>query len=222
MQTIRYDALMICRIEGKLVAAQDGRVELACGALTYELMVPAVEQQPLSEALGTRVEFYTLHVLESQGQGAVYVPRLFGFRSAQQRAFFELLTTVKGLGSRKALRAMRLPHQVIAQAIAAKDVQLLTSLPEIGKRRSETIVAQLNGKMDGFLELKPSASSTDPDPSAEPSSSAMIGDALAALCQLGESNPEAHRLIERALAADPSLDSADALVSAAYRLKEPA
>ena len=117
---------------------------------------------------------------------------------------------------------MRLPHQVIAQAIAAKDVQLLTSLPEIGKRRSETIVAQLHGKVEGFLELKPSASSTDPNSSAEPSTSAMISDALAALCQLGESNLEAHGLIERALAVDPGLDSADALVTAAYRLKEPA
>ena len=50
----------------------------------------------------------------------------------------------------------------------------------------------------------------------------MISDALAALCQLGESNLEAHGLIERALAVDPGLDSADALVTAAYRLKEPA
>ena len=103
--------MMICRIEGELVAAQDGRVELACGALTYELMVPAVEQQPLSGSLGTRIEFYTLHVLESQGQGAVYVPRLFGLRSAQQRAFFELLYTVKGRGARQALRPIRVPSR---------------------------------------------------------------------------------------------------------------
>ncbi len=213
---------MICRIEGELVAAQDGRVELACGSLTYELLVPAVEQQPLSVSLGTRVEFYTLHVLESQGQGAVYVPRLIGFRSAQQRAFFELLTTVKGVGSRKALKAMQLPHQTIAEAIATKDVQLLTSLPEIGKRTSETIVAELHGKVDGFLELKPPAGSAGPDASAEPSRAAMIRDARAALIHLGESTIEAHRLIEQALAVDPRLDSADALVTAAYRLKDPA
>ena len=107
---------MISRIEGELVSAQNGRVELSCGPLTYELHIPAVDQQPLSEALGSRIEFYTLHLMVSQAQGAAFAPRLMGFRSAQQRAFFELLTTVKGLGSRKALRAMQLPHPIIAEA----------------------------------------------------------------------------------------------------------
>ncbi len=213
---------MISRIEGELVSARDGRVELSCGPLTYEVHVPAVEQQPLSEAVGSRIELHTLHLMESQAQGAAFVPRLMGFRSAQQRAFFELLTTVKGLGSRKALRAMQLPHPIIAEAIATKDVVLLTSLPEIGKRTSETIVAQLHGKVDGFLELKPPHDATSPsDASGEPSRAEMIRDALAALTQLGESSIQAHRLIERALAVDSSLESADALVTAAYRLKEP-
>ena len=213
---------MISRIEGELVSARDGRVELSCGPLTYELHVPAVDQQPLSEAVGSRIEFHTLHLMESQAQGAAFVPRLMGFRSAQQRAFFELLTTVKGLGSRKALRAMQLPHPIIAEAIATKDVALLKSLPEIGKRTSETIVAQLHGKVDGFLELKPHLDAATPGASSgEPKRAVMIRDALAALNQLGESTLEAHRLIERALAVDASLDSADALVTAAYRLKEP-
>ena len=76
----------------------------------------SVDQQPLSEAVGSRIEFHTLHLMESHAQGASFVPRLMGFRSAQQRAFFELLTTVKGLGSRKALRATLVPTATV-QAI---------------------------------------------------------------------------------------------------------
>ena len=210
---------MICRIEGELVAAQDGRVELACGSLTYELLIPAVEQQPLSDALGTHVEFHTLHFLENQGQGAVYVPRLIGFRSAQQRAFFELLTTVKGVGSRKALRAMQLPHQTIAEAIATKDVQLLTSLPEIGKRTAETSVAEIGGKVDRFVEPRP-VGVEGGTPAALSGQAALIRDAVTVLTMLGEPKVRARLLVDRALDADSTIDSADALVAAAYRHQE--
>ena len=211
---IRYDVHMISRIEGDLVAACGGRVELRCGPLTYELLVPAGDQPRLAGLVGDRVEFHTLHFLESQTQGASYVERPIGFATADQRAFFELLTTVKGLGTRRALRALQLPYQTIAEAIVNKDIDLLISLPEIGRRTAETIVAELHGKVDRLVELKPA------DPSADvPQRAAMIRDAVAVLTQLGEPSLPARRLIEHALADDPSLDSADALVAAAYRVK---
>ena len=43
---------------------------------------------------------------------------------------------------------------------------------------------------------------------------------MAALVQLGEPRPHARQLIEKALAGDPGLDSADELVAAVYRYKE--
>ncbi|MCH8165456.1 MAG: hypothetical protein IH889_07600, partial [Planctomycetes bacterium] len=57
---------MISRIEGDLVAACGSRVELRCGPLTYELLVPAGDQPRLAGLVGDRVEFHTLHFLESQ------------------------------------------------------------------------------------------------------------------------------------------------------------
>ena len=96
-----------------------------------------------------------------------------------------------------------------------KDIDLLISLPEIGRRTAETIVAELHGKVDRLVELKPADSSAD-----VPQRAAMIRDAVAVLTQLGEPTLPARRLIEQALADDPSLDSADALVAAAYRVKE--
>ena len=104
---------MISRIEGDLRGVEEGAVELACGSLTYTLMVPAADVERLAGLVGDRVGFHTLQYLESHGQGSSFLPRLLGFASAEQRAFFELLTTVKGLGMRKALRAMRLPYQSV-------------------------------------------------------------------------------------------------------------
>ena len=207
---------MISRIEGELVGVQDGRAELRCGHLTYTLLIPAADEDAMAERVGDRIEIHVLHYLEGQGQGTSFVPRLIGFASTEARAFFELLTTVKGLGARKVLRALRLPYTSIAEAIACRDTDLPRSLPEIGARTAATIVAELHGKVDRFLG--PAPGSAD---GAETSrgGSGVLRDAVAALTQLGEPKLHARQLVELALAGDPSLDSADALVAAAYRVR---
>ncbi len=206
---------MISGIEGELAAVAGGRIELRCGAFTYELLVSAAEEQRLRPRVGTHVRLHARQFLESQNQGASFVPRLIGFGSADERAFFELLTTVKGLGKRRALRAMRYPCHVIAEAIANKDIELLTELPEVGQRTAETIVAELHGKVDRFVGTGPPG---EAGPSNQP---ATMAEALAALVQLGEARLQARRWLERAVAADPGLDTAEELVAAAYRMKEP-
>jgi hypothetical protein len=50
--------------------------------------------------------------------------------------------------------------------------------------------------------------------------SSLVNDAVGILTQLGEQKMTARQLVDRALAADPTLDSADGLVAAAFRLKE--
>jgi Holliday junction DNA helicase RuvA len=208
---------MISRIEGELLGVRDGRAHLQCGQLTYELLIPGADEQRLAASAGQTITFHTLHYLESPNNGATYLPRLIGFACAEDRAFFELFTTVKGIGSRKALRALQLPFADIAAAIAAKDVDILKSLPEIGKRTAETIVAELNGKVDQFVEFKPSANGASPMDDAR---AGLIRDAVAVLTQLGEQRLSARQLVDRALAADSTLADAETLVAAAFRLRE--
>jgi Holliday junction DNA helicase RuvA len=210
-------AAMISRIEGELVSVEDGRAELRCGHLTYLLLIPTANEDALGARIGQQVNMHTLHYMEGQGQGSSFIPRLIGFASAEGRAFFELLTTVKGLGARKALRALSLPYTSIAQAIACKDADLLTSLPEIGTRTAATIVAELHGKVDRFLDHVPSAAAGGEVAPVAGSVWSITRDAVAAMTQLGEPKLHARQLVDRALSEDPTLDSADALVAAAYR-----
>lgn len=212
---------MISRIEGELVDLIDGRAMLACGAITYELLVPGFDQQRLAVCVGQAVTFHTLHYLEAQGPTGPFIPRLIGFAAPEDRAFFELFTTVKGMGNRKALRALQLPCGTVAGAIAERDVDLLKSLPEIGKRTAETIVAELSGKVDRFIEVKPSGTRKGKDVDGPiDARSDLIRDAVAVLVQLGEPKLIARQLVDRALAADKTLDSADQLMAAALRLKQ--
>ena len=209
---------MISRIEGELVGVADGRAELRCGDLTYTLLVPAADEEDLLERVGSRIRIHTLYYLEAQGQGSSFIPRLIGFPTADARAFFELLTTVKGLGARKALRAMSLPYTSIAEAIACRDNGLLVALPEIGKRTAETIIAELNGKVDRFIGMAP-VPVDESDAGGRPVTAVVMRDAVAALTQLGEPKLHARQLVEQAFADDPTLDTPDALVAAAYRVR---
>lgn len=146
---------MITQIEGRLVALVDGAAHVRVGDVTYEVLVPAADSMALAASLGTPVVFHTLHYLEGQGQGSSFWPRLIGFRTARDRAFFELFTTVKGIGNRKALRALQMPFVRVARAIADRDLDTLQSLPEIGRRTAEAICVELKGKVDAYATSQP-------------------------------------------------------------------
>jgi Holliday junction DNA helicase RuvA len=144
--------------------------------------------------------------MESHNQGASFLPRRAGFLTPEDRDFFELFTTVKGVGNRKALRALAMDMGQIAMAIADRDAAMLQSLPEIGKRTAETIIATLHGKVDRFATAGAFSRSTAVDASANDANDApstgMAREALEVLMQLGENRAQAVNWINTALA-DP-------------------
>jgi Holliday junction DNA helicase RuvA len=151
---------MLARITGTLESIADTVAVVAPAGqdgLAYQVLVPAylagrfagIETgQPLT---GATVTLHTLQYFESLNQGASFIPRLVGFSSPKEREFFELLTSVKGLGNKRALRAMAMEPASIARAIAERDARYLQSLPEIGPKLAELIVHELKGKVDRFL-----------------------------------------------------------------------
>jgi Holliday junction DNA helicase RuvA len=215
---------MIARIEGTLEDVIDGVAEVrVAGGLVYEVLVPACDAGELLARQGREVSFFTLHYLESQGQGSHFAPRVIGFRSREQRAFFELLTTVKGIGNRKALRAMQVSHARMAEAIAAGDAKFLATLPEIGKRTAESTIVELKGKLDPFL-ADPTAAKRAAQMAAAVSAVALpvgpAADAEEVLVALGEPRAQARAKIERVVgAAGGESLGADEIVTRALRTR---
>lgn len=202
---------MIARIAGTLKAAADGTVQVDAGAgIWYELLVPACDLDRLARRVGQDVVLHTLHFVEGDPTRGMQQPRLIGFASEDDREFFRVFTTVKGVGVRKALRAMVRPVGEVAAAIQGKDTAFLVSLPEIGKRTAEQIIVELDGKLDAFA---------GPAPEPQPELSEPAAEAVAVLVQLGERKPEAQALVERVMAVSPELDAPEAILQAAYRVK---
>ncbi|MCE9619740.1 MAG: hypothetical protein K8R92_07500 [Planctomycetes bacterium] len=205
---------MIASIEGELVSVDGASALVRSGAITYEVLVPAADAPALESVRGSNVKFVTLHYLEGQGQGSSFWPRLIGFQSADDRDFFMLFTSVKGIGVRKALRALQRSFADIAAMIEHKDYAALQSLPEIGRKTAETIVVELKDKVSRFA-----MGSATIRKSAAPRRSGAVADAVTVLAQLGEPRLVAERLAERAALVAGKSAGAEELVAAALQLK---
>lgn len=191
---------MIARVRGMLesMAGNTATVALGGGEIAREVMVPAYLAATLGGQVGQVVTLVTMEYLEGQGQGTSFVPRLVGFRSAGERRFFEVFTTVKGLGTKRALRALESEPVAVIEAIMRKDGKALQELPEIGKRLSETIVAELSGKVEALLaDLGWTPGAVEVKRAARVTTSAAE-EAVLALMALGQTRGEAERQIAAA------------------------
>lgn len=202
---------MIARITGRLEEVSTEAALLETGGIAYEVLLPACEVERLSRRVGQDVVLHTIHLIEGDPARGATVPRLIGFAAELDRDFFRLFTKVKGIGVRKALRALARPVADVAAAIENKDASALTALPEIGKRTAEQIIAELHGKLGEYAG--PAVAETD-----EPLSEAAT-EALAVLVQLGEKRPDAAALVQRVAAVAEPDATAEQIIQHVYRLK---
>lgn len=193
---------MICRISGT-IASVDGNsvvVDQPQAGVARQVLLPAYLAERLADQVGRPATLHTQEYLEAHGQGTSFIPRLVGFAQAEDRRFFEIFTSVKGLGNRRALRAMTLPPREIAAMVAAKDAKGLQKLPEIGKRLAETVIAELTGKLDAFVDPGVIVEAkVGTGAGSRPQMTGPVGEAIEVLLTLGQTQAEAERAIERAL-----------------------
>ncbi len=203
---------MIVRLSGKLEYVGEESVHVTLGDLTHELMVPVADIAFLQTKIGQNVTFFTLEYIEGNASFGQLAPKMLGFLRPVDKEFFELFTTVKGIGTRKALRALAIPVGQIASAIALKDARKLSSLPQIGKRAAEQIIAELHGKVDKFAVGEAAAVPIERLPDYQQG-------AIAALVTLGERRNDAEGWVRRVCEVDPTLKDPQKIVPAVFRLK---
>ena len=156
----------------------------------------------------------TMEYYEGTPGGGNLVPRMVGFLNSGERDFFTKYTSVKGMGIKKGLRSLSIPIATIAAAIENADDKTLMSLPAVGRRMTQQIIAELRGKLEAFAAGAERAVTTG----------AGFGpfqtEALEILIAWGEKRAEAMELVELACRKHPDIDSAEALVPLVYRLKQ--
>lgn len=213
---------MICKITGRLENLVGAAAHIALtNGLTYELLLPAYAAARLGGDIGRSVTLHTIHYLEGSSSGGNMIPRLAGFLTEDDRRFFDLFTSVKNIGPRKALRAMAMATSQIAAAISDRDVKLLQSLPEVGKRTAETIVAELHGKVDRFLAAPATPGTATREAAGETAAPArsVVREAVEVLVTLGENRAQALSWIDDVMRQNPDLRDSGAIVTEVLRVK---
>lgn len=125
--------------------------------------------------------------------------RLYGFQSPLEREWFRLLQSVQGVGAKVALAVLStLPPSDLANAIALRDLAMVSRAPGVGKKVAERIVTELKNKVPAFagegsgtIGLKQElGEGVAPQP---------IADAVSALTNLGYSRDMAANAIAAAM-----------------------
>ena len=185
---------MIGALRGKLEAKSPGNVLVDVGGVVYEVAVSLQSFARLpTEGATVRLDVVT-HLRED---GLT----LFGFIDRAEKAMFNLLRSVNGVGPRLALNVLSgIPAGELCTALAGGDVARLTRIPGVGKKIAERLV----------LELRERARDEKVVGSPEPVASdgeRRDHEAVSALVNLGYRRGEAERVM-REVASDVSLEEA--------------
>jgi len=208
---------LISRIKGTLVEVGDEAAYVETGGLVYQVLIPLNSTSTLGKMVNDgkaagSVSFYTIHYIEG-GIGTGHMqPRLIGFLTEEDRNFFQILTTVKGVGVRKALRALSIPTRQIIAAIETGNRAVLVKLPEIGARTAERLITELKGKLAKF-NVEP------PPETAAPGADTELADAARQILMLSLqfSEPEADAIIAKVLAANKNVKTVQELLQEAFK-----
>lgn len=150
----------------------------------------------------------TLASMPSAGEAAILLIethvredaiRLFGFRTPVERDWFRLLQSVQGVGAKVALSVLgTLTPSELANAIALKDLAMLSRAPGVGKRVAERLVTELKNKVPAFSGDAGDAMGLKQD-IGEGVAPGAVTDAVSALTNLGYSREQAANAIAAAL-----------------------
>jgi Holliday junction DNA helicase RuvA len=192
----------------------DEVIVVEASGIGYEVVVPPIVDQELSAAYPLDAELL-LYVSAQSGRDQPW-PVLFGFLSAEQKAFWQLLISVPRVGGRVASRAMTAPIEDIAAAIHQANRAYLDGLPGITLDGADKIIASLRKKVGPFLQplsRVPSVAVGGHRSEADE----MRADAVQLLMQMGLKRPEAQRGVEQLLASRDDITSLQDIITEYFK-----
>jgi len=146
---------MIGLLRGRLLEKRPNQVIMDVGGVGYVVAVPLSTYAGLSDLHAEVTLLIHMHVRED-------TLALYGFLSAREKHFFELLLGASGVGPSLALKILSgMNVEELVPAIRGGDLVRLTRIPGVGRKTAERIVVELKDKLEAVaLEAeRPAAAS---------------------------------------------------------------
>ena len=196
--------MMIAWLEGRLEHVSDPSIIVVTdGGVGYEVEVTARLRQSLPDR-GQRVQLYTTLLVRED------MLRLCGFQTMEERAVFDILTSVPKVGLRLGLAVLSVYRPAeLRRIVADGDTVALTAVSGIGKRLAETLVRELSYKLKVEVGAEPLAAS---------GAGSVYHSVLDGLKGLGYAESECGSVLQEILRAEPDLDVPSALRRALQEL----
>ena len=132
---------MISHLRGTLLEKHPNQIVIDVHGVGYEVTIPVSAYSSLPEqGAPVRLHIYQ-HVRED-------ILALYGFLTKDDKALFEKLIAVSGIGPKLAVTALSgLTTEDLVAAIRSAAVEILVRIPGVGKKTAERMVLELRDKL---------------------------------------------------------------------------
>jgi Holliday junction DNA helicase RuvA len=162
---------MIGLLRGRLLEKRPNQVILDVGGVGYLVAIPLSTFAALGELHAEVTLLIHTHVRED-------ALALYGFLSAREKHFFELLLGASGVGPSLALKILSgMNVEDLVPAIRTGDLVRLTKIPGVGRKTAERIIVELKDRLEAIAK--------EVDKPAAPSPAGAEADVQSALVNLG-------------------------------------
>ena len=197
---------MIGYLQGQILRATPERLLVDVQGVGYEVHIPLstyYEVEKSGSAAGARVALF-IHTQVREDEIA-----LFGFWTEREKALFEKLIGVGGIGPRLARVILSgMPPDDLLSALANGDLGRLSTIPGVGKKTAERMVLELRDKMRELAAELPASSAAVP----------ADHDVVSALVNLGYKSTLAERAVAEVRRDKPDASFHDLLRASLNRL----
>lgn len=180
---------MIVQLTGTLLEVLPTCVVMDVGGVGYELGVSSLTAASLPAAGEAGVTLYVRMVVREDAQ------ELFGFATREERALFDQLRSISGVGPRLALSVLSTftPAQ-LAQVVMSRDIDRMALVPGIGRKKASRLLVELSDVFSKDVELRRLVGSTSLSAASATSSvmaTSIDAEATDALVSMGFTQQEA-------------------------------
>ncbi len=196
---------MIGKLKGLVDTRSQERCIIDVGGVGYHVQISA----KTLDALPLEGEATTLYIETHVREDHIH---LYGFASLLEQEWFNILTTVKGVGTRMALAILStFSGDELSQIFASQDHKTLTAVSGVGPKLALRLTTELKDKQTTSLGTTTSQTNSNvtslTDNSASPNS--KINDAVSALTNLGYPRNQAFSTVSNLLAHDSAITVED-------------